>query len=764
MNKKIFSLISLLILLLIFARPIFAYSGDTTANPTTGTSIVNQNCLSTYPIQITAKNYGSCGVLCWYKTEKTPDWIKGTQSCIPPWSGQITFNANIEMLPSGGSETRTLNIECHDFCKDLFADNCNPNNQYSTTYYSKLNWQFSYNLRCDKPSFSLSSAPSSLSLYCGKSGNINVNIKNSGTNPISCSFLTNCPSCSLATNTGTLPANSELPLVITVTAPSQCTASTNNYVLTATCSDTSSQVQSAQSASFSISFTPNPCDSALSDARSAISDAQNAITNAQSKIREANNIGADITSSQASLNQANSQLSTAQTSLSTAQGSCNTGDTTNGVNQANSAKNSADQSKQYATTALNGAQQSITEFTKKKTEASNKISDANSAIDNTVIMINKAGDILDNATALSTVMPEALGGLDLAAHKSNINTARAKIDQAKNYVTDAQTTFDQKNFDLAKSKADSASQLANDANNLATDSYTKINTVMSTLGEAAKAIMAANSEISQTDEILTKMDYVISSVEKWNVILTEAKDIVTTGKTNIDTAKDLLSQAKNRLQAGVSTESVTKAIEARDKAAEPANRLERIVSSISTNTQDALGRAYSDAESKVNAADTAVKDAQTTYMATQSEITAAQNDLANAKSQLSNASTAISDVKTATDLTTFLSKASLAFSALDNVKDKVNSATSHANAAKMGMYMTVGGVTAVGAGAAGGGFLYWKKRKKTEKMKTEKGEEKVEEKKPKGKEKEKPKGKFCKKCGTNLEKGVKFCPKCGNKV
>jgi hypothetical protein len=307
--------------------------------------------------------------------------------------------------------------------------------------------------------------------------------------------------------------------------------------------------------------------------------------------------------------------------------------------------------------------------------------------------------------------------------------------------------------------------LATDANSLATDSYTNINTVMGTLGEAAKAIIAASSEISQTDEVLTKMNFVIASVEKWGVYLTEAKDITTTGQTSIDQAKDLLSESKNRLQAGVSSESVAKAIAARDKAAEPANRLSRIVSSLSTQTQSALEKAYLDANSKVNSAEATVTDAAGTYMATQSEVTAAQTDLAESKSQLANASSGINEVKSATDLTTFLSKSSLAFSALDNVNNKVASVNAHASAAKMGLYVTTAGVGAVVAAGAGGGFLYWRRKRKAPKFVTglEKEVKKIEKEIDKVIE-EKPKGKFCKKCGGKIGKGVKFCPDCGKKM
>jgi hypothetical protein len=750
MNKRIILTgLSVLLSLTIFSFLVSAYSGSITASPSSGSSITNINCGSTTTAQVNIQNNGGGQALCWYHTDKSATWIKGTSNCVPSGSGTTSFNANIEMPPSG-SETRTLYVQCNDY---LWPSTCSGTTQYaspsqcyplSTSCYSSQSATFVYSVSCTPPKFTMVPDKSSVSLTCGgQSTTVSINMQSQDSHTLQCIYrVQNGP---IQTIDVPLIAGGTYSFSIPIGFLSPCTTQTISYKVDVACTDSISTLTNTQSTSISVSYTSDPCVAALADARTAISDAQNAVTSAQAKIQEANKIGADVTSAQSSLNQANSQLTTAQSSLSTAQSSCNSGDKTSGVNQANSAKDSANQAKTYATTALNSAQSAITKYEQDRKEAYNKISDANSAIDTAVIMITKTESILNNATQLSSVLPEATRGLDLASEQANINTARVKLDQAKSYVKEAQTALDQKNFDLVKSKAESASKLATDANTLATDSHTRINTVMMTLGEAGKAILSASTEISQTDEILTKMNYVIKNVEKWNIVLTEAKDIVSTGQTNIDAAKDLLSQAKNRLQAGVSTEAVTKAVDARDKAAEPANRLGRIVSSISEKTQDALEKAYSDASSKVDVADAAVKDAANTYMATQSEVTVAQEDLAVARSQLANASSAIGEVKTATDLTSFLGKASLSFSALDDVKDKVNSANAHANAAKMGMYLTVGGTAAVGAGAVGGGFLYWRKKK----LKL------MVEKKLKM---------FCETCKKEFSETEKFCSVCGKEL
>ena len=447
-------------------------------------------------------------------------------------------------------------------------------------------------------------------------------------------------------------------------------------------------------------------------ANQLISDAQTAIVNAQSKIQEAGKLCASI-----DLTTANSYLTTANTALQNAQTFYNQQDYSSAITQAQNAKTNADSAK----TTAEGL---ITQFGQKKTEAQNKINTAFTAIDTAKSMAKKADDIISNATLL---------GLDTIDAQTNVKSARAKLESAQTYYTESQTAFDQCNFDLAKEKATFASTYAKDVEDLANKAYSSLSTALSIGGEASKAILSAGSEISQTDEVLTKMNYIIRGVEKWNVDLGEAKIIASTGQSNIDQAKDLLAQARNRFQAGKYTEAATTAIQARDKAAEPTNRLGRIVDSMSIKTQDALEKAYSDANTKITSAESAVKDAQNTYAATQSEIIAAQNDLATAKSQLANASTAINEIKSATDLTSFVTKASLAFSALDDVNNKVNSAIAHANAAKMGLVTTVVLPAAGAAAAVGGGFLYWRRLKKKPKIvkeiakEVEKVEEKVEE-------------------------------------
>ena len=492
-------------------------------------------------------------------------------------------------------------------------------------------------------------------------------------------------------------------------------------------------------------------ESEKNTAQTLISDAQTAISNAQKKIQEATNAGVkDVTSANSYLTTANSDLQNANTYLSSAKSSYDAGNYNNAITQAQSAQTSANSAKKNANDAYDAANKLLTALTQAKTDASNKLSSALSGISSAKDMAKKADDIIQNATVL---------GLDTIQSQTDVKSARAKLETAQNYYNEANTAFTQGNYDLTKQKADSAISYAKDAETLANQAYSSLSTVISISGEAAKAVTQANSEIAQTDEILTKMVYIERSVEKWGVNLSQAKDITSTGQSNIDVAKDLLAQAKNRFQAGKYTEATNVAIESRDKAAEPTNRLSRIVSSMSLSTQDALEKAYSDAQTKVTNAENSVKDAQNTYAATQSEIIAAQNDLAAAKSQLSNASSSINEVKSATDLAGFVSKASLAFSALDDANAKTNSAVNHANAAKMGLVTTVAIPAAGAAAAIGGGFLYWRKRQSKHK-KHGVGKELEEA----AEEVEKIAKMICENCGKEFLEIEKFCSNCGKEL
>jgi len=476
----------------------------------------------------------------------------------------------------------------------------------------------------------------------------------------------------------------------------------------------------------------NAAGSAIDNARNLISQAQTVVSAAQNKINELKNIGAPISSASLSLESANTQLQNANTHLANAnsafgngEAAINTKSWTTASSYLNTALSSAQQAQTNANNAKNKADEVkaesvkiIEEWNRKQQEAVNKVSDANSEIDTANLMIQKGDKIINNATIL---------GLDTAAAKAQLAEARAKIEAARNYHKEASSAIDIKNFDGAKSKAELAISNSKDAQNLASIAYNSLEYQVTVAGESAKAIGSANSEISQMNEILSKMDYVLLSTEKQGVDVTQTKNVVATAKTNVDSAEDLLSQAKNRVASGVFSQAADLGIKARDKAASSRNRLDTMSQTLSISIQQALETRLASMQAIVAEAESEVNSAAGTYGIDADAMVNAQNELSSAKNKLSESQSRIEKVKVATGLTDLLKDANAAFQSLDVTEETAEQAISSAKAAKMGLVKKVAIGGAVVAGAAGGGFLFYRMRKKKKAAKAEHKHETKEE-------------------------------------
>lgn len=523
-------------------------------------------------------------------------------------------------------------------------------------------------------------------------------------------------------------------------------------------------------------------DSAKTSASNALSSANTAINSAQSKITEASNIGADVSSATQYINSAQSDYSSANTLLSSGNTAYTNKDYPSATSYYTQAQSKADSAQTNAASAKSAVDKLLEEYNKKQTQAQNKVSDANSAIDTAKLRIGAADKVISDATVI---------GLDTAQAKADVATARSKIDTAGAYYKEASNMFSAKNFGSAESKAQSAINLADEAEKLATTAYTRLNERLAVSGESSKAILNANTEVSQMNEILTKMDYIVRSTEKWGVGLAETKAVVSAAKTNVDSAEDLLSQAKNRQASGSFNDAVGFGNQARDKAASSKNRLDTMAQTVSVSVQDSLEKAHSRLKAKITEAETEVQSAQNTYGATPSLIVDAQTDVSSAKNALAQAEKEIEAVASASELMPLLSKAEQAFKSLDATEQKTASAVANAKNAKQGLTKKLAIGAAVAAGAAGGGFLYYRYRQrkkdgkksehKTEEKETKKenkdeketisseaatAEVKKEETKKEHKEEkkhEKP-PKKCPQCSAKLKKGQKFCNKCGKQI
>lgn len=486
--------------------------------------------------------------------------------------------------------------------------------------------------------------------------------------------------------------------------------------------------------------------SAETAATAAIVSAKSAIDGAKIRINEAAKIGSDTSSATNYVNTAESDYTTANALKSSGNGAFGSGDYSNANLFYQQAKSKAESAQNSATNAKSTVDRLIEEYNKQKTEAQNKVSDAQSAINTAKKRIADAEKVIGDANVI---------GIDTAQSKADIATAKSKVETADSYYAETSGLLSSNNFDGAKSKAQSAISLANEAEGIATPAYNRLNERLVVLGASSRAIINASSEVNEMNDILTKMDYIIRSTEKWGVELTETKEVVETAKKNIDNAEDLLSQSKNRQDTGFSDDAVNLANQARDNAAASKNRLDTMTHTIALSTQDALEKAYSGLQEKITSAEAEIESAQDSYGATPNLIVDAKTDLASAKSQLLEAKQDIEIVNTATELIPLLEKADTAFKRIDTTEEKITSSVYNARSAKKGLTQKVAIGAAIVAAAGGAGFLYYRKRnKKDSKHKTLKTD-KVEE---------ETALKHCPKCKTKIEKGHKFCNACGEKL
>ena len=493
-------------------------------------------------------------------------------------------------------------------------------------------------------------------------------------------------------------------------------------------------------------------------AKDMLTSANLKINSANKRITEASDLGADVSSATQYIRQAESDYSSADTLLSNGDSSFASNDYTTANSYYDQSLNKASTAQTSAANAESMIDKIIEAYNKEKTEAQNEVSDANSAIDTAKQRIDDADKVIEDATII---------GLDSAQAKADVATARSKIKTADDYYSEASNMFSANNYESSKSKSQSAIILADEAEILATKAYNSLQERLTVAGESSKAILNANSEISQMNEILTKMDYIVISTEKWGVDLTETKSVVSTAKLNVDSAEDMLSTAKNRQSSGSFDIAVNSANEARDNAASSKNRLDTMTQGISISTQDALEKAYTNLELKLKEAEAEVQSALSTYGATPELIINSQNELSEAKKSLQQAKNDIGEVETAAGLMSLLEKTEIAFNSIDLTEQKITNSIENATNAKMGLTKKVAIGATVVAGTIGGGFLYYRKRKNNKgKEKQPKKKEKSDEKKNEKiepKKKEEKKIDKCPKCEHKIEK-EKFCPECGEKI
>lgn len=594
-------------------------------------------------------------------------------------------------------------------------------------------------------------SPVSVTLYHGESKQITFTIYNENSY---CDVV-----CSYSTNTGVSGYTSRIPNgdsethYFMIYAPSTGSG-TKTITLTVDCHEgyefgCPESHHGYCTETITLNYGPSPeelkASNDISTAESLISEAQSAISSAQSKIQEASNLGADVIQANSYLSSANTALENAQTYLSQAKNAFQSKSYSSAISYAETAQQYATQAKDYANLAKTTAEEAMKELLQKKTEASNKISAASSAIDNARKAIKEAESLINNATII---------GMDTTQAEADVATARSKLKSAEDYYSEATSAFDSKNYDLAIEKASTAESYAKEAESLASYAYNSLWGVYSKKRVAAEAITGADSEVSKMREIMTKLAYILRSMKKYNVDVSEVEGVVNEAQTNTDYAEDFLSRAKNRMASGYTDEAANLAVQAKDYAASAYNRLDTIALKLKFSIQDALDAAYSEMQKNLQEAKSTVESAAQTYGVDNELLLKAQEEISNAEVNLKDAKSKIDAIETSESLTQLLASAKSAFELLEKAQAQIDKAKSDANAAKMKLYQTIAAGAAAAAGA-GGGFLYWRRKKKVTSKKVEK--------KPK-KKVEKIVKMVCKKCKREYSPSEKFCSICGRKL
>lgn len=100
-------------------------------------------------------------------------------------------------------------------------------------------------------------------------------------------------------------------------------------------------------------------------------------------------------------------------------------------------------------------------------------------------------------------------------------------------------------------------------------------------------------------------------------------------------------------------------------------------------------------------------------------VIAANRELGTAKTEMDKAESEINEAKSSTDLGSLINHSINAFESLAVAEDKAGDAMEKAESSKQTGYITISAVAVGAGGAAGAGFLYWRRRKGKKKGKKE---------------------------------------------
>ncbi|GEM_PF-4966140 len=382
------------LLLLLLSAPAFALNIGITPAHGESFNTSDASCGRIYAgieSQVTIKNNGNGGVLCWYYTSENPDRIKLTRSCIRK-NDQPSYPFALPM-PAAGMKTASVNMECYDFlengndtCQDDFDYEYAMGNRFSCANANgagclgrTLPIRY-FNLSCEPISFEIGIGNETLHIYNNQQASVTFNLTNTMKKVITCDQ-----------GIGLLGPNQTIYRYLQLTAPP---SGSGNFsaAMAFTCTWAGGTWLS-KTATANASYEPHPCIDNIIDAQDAVTNARSALAAIENNMTAAKKAKKNTTAAKEELNDAYRLVIEAESLLRNSRIACELGNAAEALRNATLAKQKAGEVISATGSVLQllygKLQEGINYFIPEKNQSANETGG------------NRTIIILDNSTAIT---------------------------------------------------------------------------------------------------------------------------------------------------------------------------------------------------------------------------------------------------------------------------------------------------------------------------------------------------------------------------
>ncbi len=328
--------------LLLAAAPAMALNIDIAPAHGESNNISDVSCGGIYngiESQVTIKNSGNAGALCWYYTSENSERIKLTKTCIRK-NDQPSYSFAL-LMPASGMKAVSVNMECYDFlengndtCQDDFDHDYAVNNKFTCANANGAGClgrtlpQRNFNLSCEPIAFDAGTPNETLQLYNNQTAPVKISLTNTMTKVITCDQ-----------GIGLLGPNQTVYRYLQLTAPPN---GSGNFsaAMTFTCT-WSGGTWLSKSVNASASYGPHPCIDNIIDAQDSITGARSALASAENNMTAAKKAKINTTAAKNELNAAYRTAIDAESALRNARIACELGNVAAALQNATLAKQKA---------------------------------------------------------------------------------------------------------------------------------------------------------------------------------------------------------------------------------------------------------------------------------------------------------------------------------------------------------------------------------------------------------------------------------------